>query len=222
MLSAKKSAICSKMKTNDAVDRPTIKNIGRTGAAQAALAARAAEAARAKEAARLAELAKQKEIQKEITKEKPRPTEQIAKKEVAPPLSDEPTRAKPVETENRYEPVANDGSFGRQKGQFTAPRTWQRYRSFGGPRDGGGTWKGLFIRTGVGNDVKAVASGKVVFAEWMCGFGNLLIVDHGDSYLSIYGNNDSLLKHVGQTVKAGETVATVGTQRGQSGFRFIL
>ena len=193
-------------------------------AAQAALAARAAEAARVKEAARLAELAKQKEIPKEITKEKPRPTEQIAKKEVAPPLSDEPTRAKPVETENRYEPVANDGSFGRQKGNLRLPVRGNVTGRFGGPRDGGGTWKGLFIRTGVGNDVKAVASGKVVFAEWMRGFGNLLIVDHGDSYLSIYGNNDSLLKHVGQTVKGGETVATVGNSGGNpdSGLYFEL
>jgi septal ring factor EnvC (AmiA/AmiB activator) len=64
----------------------------------------------------------------------------------------------------------------------------------------------------------------VVFAEWMRGFGNLMIVDHGDSYLSIYGNNDSLLKQVGQAVKGGETVATVGNSGGnpESGLYFEL
>ena len=60
----------------------------------------------------------------------------------------------------------------------------------------------------------------MVFSEWMRGFGNLLIVDHGDAYLSIYGNNDSLLKQVGQHVKGGETVATVGNSGGnpESGY----
>ena len=74
------------------------------------------------------------------------------------------------------------------------------------------------------SDVKAVAGGRVVFAEWMRGFGNLMIVDHGDAYLSIYGNNDSLLKQVGQAVKGGETVATVGNSGGnpESGLYFEL
>jgi septal ring factor EnvC (AmiA/AmiB activator) len=82
----------------------------------------------------------------------------------------------------------------------------------------------LFIRTGTGSDVKAVANGRVVFAEWMRGFGNLLIIDHGDSYLSIYGNNESLLKQVGEAVKGGETVATVGNSGGnlESGLYFEL
>ena len=68
------------------------------------------------------------------------------------------------------------------------------------------------------------AGGRVVFADWMRGFGNLLIVDHGDAYLSIYGNNDSLLKQVGQSVKGGETVATVGNSGGnpESGLYFEL
>jgi septal ring factor EnvC (AmiA/AmiB activator) len=95
---------------------------------------------------------------------------------------------------------------------------------FGAPREGGGTWRGLFIKAGTGSDVKAVANGRVVFAEWMRGFGNLLIVDHGDAYLTIYGNNDSLLKQVGQAVKGGETVATVGNSGGnpESGLYFEL
>jgi septal ring factor EnvC (AmiA/AmiB activator) len=62
--------------------------------------------------------------------------------------------------------------------------------------------------------VKAIAAGQVVFADWMRGFGNLLIVDHGDAYLSIYANNESLLKQVGEIVTAGEPVATTGSSGG--------
>jgi septal ring factor EnvC (AmiA/AmiB activator) len=120
--------------------------------------------------------------------------------------------------------VASNGNFARQKGSLRLPVRGPVAGRFGSPRDGGGTWHGLFIRAGAGNDVKAVAGGRVVFAEWMRGFGNLMIVDHGDSYLSIYGNNDSLLKQVGQAVKGGETVATVGNSGGnqESGLYFEL
>ena len=58
--------------------------------------------------------------------------------------------------------------------------------------------------------MRAVAPGRVVFSDWMRGFGNLLILDHGQGYLTIYGNNESLLKQPGDIVKAGDTVATVG------------
>jgi septal ring factor EnvC (AmiA/AmiB activator) len=190
-------------------------------AAQAAKAARAAEVARTKEAARLAEQAKQKEIQRE----KAKTSEPVVTKQAQnPPIVSEPPRSKTVETENRYEPAASDGSFGRQKGNLRLPVRGNVSGRFGSPREGGGTWKGLFIKAGVGSDVKAVANGRVVFSEWMRGFGNLLIVDHGDSYLSIYGNNDSLLKQVGQAVKGGETVATVGNSGGNpdSGLYFEL
>jgi len=86
---------------------------------------------------------------------------------------------------------------------------------FGATRpDGGPNWKGLFIRALAGQEVKAIAAGRVVFAEWMRGFGNLLILDHGTDYLSIYGNNESLLRTVGDEVRAGDAVATVGASGG--------
>ncbi len=186
-------------------------------AIQAAQAARAEEAARAAEAARIAEAARQKE------KLKARPAEE--EREPARPVAgSEPPRPKAVEAENRLEPVASDGSFARQKGSLRLPVRGSLAGRFGSPREGGGTWRGLFIKAGPGSDVKAVANGRVVFAEWMRGFGNLLIVDHGDAYLTIYGNNDSLLKQVGQAVKGGETVATVGNSGGNqdSGLYFEL
>lgn len=61
-----------------------------------------------------------------------------------------------------------------------------------------------------------MAAGKVVFADWLRGFGNLLIIDHGSQYLSIYGNNQSVLRHVGDDVKGGDIVANVGATGGQS------
>ena len=72
--------------------------------------------------------------------------------------------------------------------------------------------------------MRAVAGGQVVYADWMRGFGNLLIVDHGESYLSIYANNESLLKQVGDTVSTGEPVATTGSSGGneETGLYFEL
>ena len=189
-------------------------------AAQAAKAAREVDAAKAREAARLA-AARQREAEREKTKPGPALVEREPQRTIAP---SEPTRPKAVEAENHYLPVVNDGSFGRQRGTLRLPVRGNVSGRFGSPREGGGTWKGLFIKAGAGSDVKAVANGRVVFAEWMRGFGNLLIVDHGDSYLTIYGNNDSLLKQVGQAVKGGETVATVGNSGGNpdSGLYFEL
>lgn len=190
-------------------------------AAQAAQAAKAAEAARAAEARQAA--ARQKEREKEREKEKRHPATE--EKEIArPAASVEPSRARTVEAENRYEPAPSNGSFARQRGSLRLPLRGSVSGRFGSARDGGGTWRGLFIKAGTGSEIKAVAGGRVVFAEWMRGFGNLLIIDHGDAYLSIYGNNDALLKQVGQAVKGGETIATVGNSGGnpESGLYFEL
>ena len=72
--------------------------------------------------------------------------------------------------------------------------------------------------------VGRIASGRVVFADWMRGFGNLMIVDHGSSYLSIYGNNDALLRQVGDSVRGGDTVASIGNSGGnpESGLYFEI
>ena len=95
---------------------------------------------------------------------------------------------------------------------------------FGAARQEGSSWKGLFIRAPAGSDVKAIAGGQVVFAEWMRGFGNLLIVDHGGGYLSVYGNNDALVKQSGDAVRGGDVIAAVGNSGGnpESGLYFEL
>jgi septal ring factor EnvC (AmiA/AmiB activator) len=96
---------------------------------------------------------------------------------------------------------------------------------FGSPRsDGGVVWKGLFIAARSGEEVRAIADGRVVFADWLRGFGNLLIVDHGDAYMSLYGNNEALYKRVGDLIHGGESIAAVGASGGNadSGLYFEL
>ncbi|WP_238382891.1 murein hydrolase activator EnvC family protein [Cognatilysobacter segetis] len=74
---------------------------------------------------------------------------------------------------------------------------------------------GLLIAASAGTPVRAVADGTVVYAEWMTGYGQLLIVDHGNGYMSLYAHNDALLKDAGTQVRRGDPVATVGTSGGQ-------
>ena len=85
---------------------------------------------------------------------------------------------------------------------------------YGGRMPDGRASSGLLIAAGLGTPVRAVADGTVVFAEWMTGYGLILIVDHGNGYLSLYGHNESLLKNAGDTVKRGDTVARVGNSGG--------
>jgi septal ring factor EnvC (AmiA/AmiB activator) len=117
------------------------------------------------------------------------------------------------------------GAFAAQKGKLRLPARGELINRFGTPRsDSGLSWKGLFIRSASGEEVRAVATGQVVFAEWMRGFGNLMIIDHGQGYLTIYGNNEALLKQAGEAVKTGDMVATVGNSGGNpdSGLYFEI
>ena len=107
------------------------------------------------------------------------------------------------------------GAFATLKGKLRLPTRGELASRFGTAREEGGTtWKGLFIKAAQGEDVKAIAPGRVVFADWMRGFGNLLIVDHGSEYLSIYGNNETVYKQAGENVASGDTIARVGNSGG--------
>ncbi|MDR2625724.1 MAG: peptidoglycan DD-metalloendopeptidase family protein [Zoogloeaceae bacterium] len=118
--------------------------------------------------------------------------------------------------ENRALPAATSGNFARLKGKLRLPVRGSIMGRFGAPREGGTTWKGLFIRAAQGSEIKAIAKGQVVYAEWMRGFGNLLIIDHDSGYLSVYGNNDALYKQVGDRVEGGDTIGTAGSSGGNS------
>lgn len=137
-----------------------------------------------------------------------------------------------AEAEKKGEPVdqaadaANAGAaFENLKGKLKLPARGELRGRFGSPREEGGvTWKGVFIKAESGSPVKAVADGQVVYADWFRGYGNLLVIDHGGGYLSLYGNNESLLKEVGDLTTSGETVASVGASGGalESGVYFEL
>ena len=87
--------------------------------------------------------------------------------------------------------------------------------SYGGRLPDGRRSDGVLIAAPAGTAVKAVADGTVVFADWMTGYGNILIVDHGNGYMSLYAHADCLLKDPGTPVKRGDPVANVGTSGGQ-------
>jgi septal ring factor EnvC (AmiA/AmiB activator) len=120
------------------------------------------------------------------------------------------------------------GPFSALRGRLRLPVRGELVGRFGAPRPGsdtgGGPAKGVFIRAAEGETVRAIAAGRVVYADWMRGFGNLLIVDHGENFLTIYGNNESLLKQTGDAVMLGEALATVGASGGneETGLYFEL
>jgi len=135
----------------------------------------------------------------------------------APKRGQEATRETPrsgAET-SLPETAITGTSFGRLKGRLMLPVDGELVHRFGTPRERGGSlWKGLFFKAHAGQPVHAVAAGRVVFADWLRGFGNLIIVDHGNGYMSLYSNNETLYKQVGDAVRAGETIAAVGNSGG--------
>src|SRR5699024_12001143 len=86
---------------------------------------------------------------------------------------------------------------------------------FGAERPEGGAWPGIVIRAPEGSQVRAVAPGRVAYVDWLSGFGNIMIVDHGEQTMSVYAYNQGLLKEVGDRVEAGDAIATVGSTGGQ-------
>ena len=132
-------------------------------------------------------------------------------------LARPPARQGRTRNEQVPEPLRGVSSFSALKGRLRLPVTGELVNQFGSPRaDTGLSWKGLFIAANQGQEVKAVAAGRVVFADWLRGFGNLMILDHGGGYMSLYGNNEALLHQVGDTVKAGDAIAAVGASGGNS------
>lgn len=152
-----------------------------------------------------------------------------------PVLPNHPDTEPPVVQSAPVEPVtgtANEAAddsipavaFGTLKGKLKWPVRGELIGRFGAPRSEGGTqWKGVFIRTSAG-DVRSVAAGRVVYADWLRGFGNLVIVDHGDGYMTVYGNNEALYKPAGSQVRAGDPIASIGASGGseESGLYFEI
>ena len=107
-------------------------------------------------------------------------------------------------------------TFYSRKGKLKWPTKGRLSHRFGSRRAWGKLkWQGIVIRARAGNPVKAVHHGRVVFSDWLIGFGLLTIIDHGGGYMSLYGHNESLLKESGEWVEAGDILATVGNSGGR-------
>ena len=107
------------------------------------------------------------------------------------------------------------GDFSALKGKLPWPVRGQLKQKFGSPRSEG-SWDGVLINANEGVEIKAVTRGKVVYAEWLRGYGLLTIIDHGQGYMTLYAFNQSLYKRTGDTVEAGDVIASVGQSGGRS------
>ncbi len=110
----------------------------------------------------------------------------------------------------------NATSISKNKGKLKKPVDGRVQHHFGTQRvDGRLQWNGILISAAIEQPVKAIHDGRVVFADWIRGYGLLIIIDHNEGFLSLYGHNSSLLKEAGDWISAGETLATVGNSGGQ-------
>ena len=114
--------------------------------------------------------------------------------------------------------------FDKSRGRLRWPLRGVIRHAFGEPKIGALRWDGVMIEAPEGREVHAVHAGRVAFADWLRGFGLLLIIDHGDGYMTLYGHNQSLFKEVGDWVEAGEPVAAAGSTGGgrESGVYFAI
>lgn len=112
---------------------------------------------------------------------------------------------------------ASYSPFSTRRGQMAWPASGKHMNRFGSSRSGSSLkWNGIEIAANRGSEVRAIHHGRVVFADWLRGAGLLIILDHGDGYMSLYGHNESLLFETGDWVKAGDAIATVGNSGGRS------
>ncbi len=112
-------------------------------------------------------------------------------------------------------PEVSRKPFARLKGKLAWPLKGKLSNLFGRTRpESNLRWQGIRIEAASGSHVMAISHGRIAFADWLRGFGNLIIIDHGNSYLSLYGHNESLFKATGDWVEAGEVISSVGSSGG--------
>jgi septal ring factor EnvC (AmiA/AmiB activator) len=129
--------------------------------------------------------------------------------------SDEPGKDLP-DTKDDFSKVKGD--FSSLKGQLPWPVKGRLTNKFGSTRAESteSIWDGVLIDASEGTEIRAVTSGKVVFSDWLRGYGLLIIIDHGKGYMTLYAFNQSLYRQVGEWVDPGEVVASVGQSGGRS------
>jgi murein hydrolase activator len=113
-------------------------------------------------------------------------------------------------------PISSEEPFTEHKGRLTWPVAGALMHDFGQPRAGGQMkWNGVVLAAPRGSEVRAVYHGRVEFADWLAGLGLLVIVNHGEGYMTLYGYNETILKNAGDWVAPGDVIATVGDSGGQ-------
>ena len=115
--------------------------------------------------------------------------------------------------------------FVAQKGKLPWPAKTSFLSKFGQSKNQGDLkWNGVLLKADFGTPIKVISHGRVAFSDWLQGFGFITIIDHGDGYMSLYGNCESLFKQTGDWVSAGDVIATAGDSGGQpqSGIYFEI
>lgn len=107
--------------------------------------------------------------------------------------------------------LGKHASPAEQKGRLPLPVEGPVVHAFGQSRSAGMRWQGWMIKADAGAEVNAIAYGRIAYSDWLRGYGLLMIIDHGDGFMSLYGQNESLRYDVGDWVEAGDVIATVGT-----------
>ncbi len=191
-----------------AIERQRVLDQQRDQAREAEAAALVAqERAKREQSAKEAEQAR---LQVERARAQARAAEQAQATEQAQQRAADKARADAA----RAAPKAPLTGSGLTKG-LAYPVRGQVLGRFGAERPDGGVWRGVVLRSPEGTPVRVISGGRVAYSGWLAGFGNLIIVDHGSAYLSVYANNQSVLKQVGESVATGDTIATVGSTGGQ-------
>ena len=114
-------------------------------------------------------------------------------------------------------PINSEDPFSEHKGRLTWPVAGTLLHDFGQPRASSQVkWNGVVLGAPRGREVRSVYHGRVAFADWLAGLGLLVIVDHGEGFMTLYGYNETILKNAGDWVAPGDVIATVGDSGGQS------
>ncbi|WP_436894184.1 murein hydrolase activator EnvC [Siccibacter turicensis] len=123
------------------------------------------------------------------------------------------TTYKPTESERSL--MSRTGGLGSPRGQAYWPVRGTLLHRYGEQLQGELRWKGIVIGASEGTEVKAIADGRVILADWLQGYGLVVVVEHGKGDMSLYGYNQSALVNVGTQVRAGQPIALVGSSGGQ-------
>ncbi|HHQ4762987.1 murein hydrolase activator EnvC [Aeromonas veronii] len=166
---------------------------------------------------RLAKLKAEQERQRKLAEQRRAEQQRLAAQQNKTVKPAEPAEEVASSKPERGSGISSAGHYSGLKtnGSLRWPVQGPILISYGSPRTAQLKWKGTLIGASEGTQVKAVAPGQVVYADWLDGFGMLLVIDHGKGYMSLYGHNQSLLRQVGQNVEQGEPVALVGDSGGQ-------